>query len=187
VALNHLDDQELIKRIIGGHDDALGELYDRYSRLVFTIALNVVGNAATAEEITLDVFTSVWEKAGTYQGNLAKVTTWVTRMARNRSIDILRREAVRPQKYSVSWSDIGDQPISSDNPEAEAALDLQKRRVRQAVATLPDEQKEVISLAYFRGYSHSQIAEALELPLGTVKGRIRGGMQRLRAELGDIL
>ena len=184
--MQQLDDIALINLIIQKNEAALGELYDRYQRLIFSVAINIVGERGVAEEITLDVFTRVWEKADTYHPERAKVTTWMVRMARNRSIDMLRREAVRPMKHSVGWADISSEPAANnDSPETAAHLAIQKERVREAVATLPDNQREVLGLAYFKGFTHSEIARELDLPLGTVKGRIRSGMQKLRTLLQD--
>ena len=181
-----MNDPDLIRLIIQKDEAALGALYDRYHRLVFSIALNIVGRPEDAEEITLDIFTRVWEKANTYDSEQAKVTTWLVRMTRNRSIDMLRREAIRPMKHSVGWADISSEPVAeNDSPETAAHLAIQKKRVREAVATLPDDQKEVLGLAFFKGFTHSEIAHELNLPLGTVKGRIRSSMQKLRTLLQD--
>ncbi len=186
MTLSQLDDTNLIDLIAQRNETALGELYDRYHRLIFSVALSVVGRQEEAEEITLDVFTRVWEKAHTYRSERAKVYTWLTRLTRNRAIDVLRQENVRPLKYSVSWADVWPEPpANNDPPESTVQMTLQKQRVRQAIATLPNTQKEVLALAYFKGYSHSEIAQALDLPLGTVKGRIRSGMQKLRDLLQD--
>jgi RNA polymerase sigma-70 factor (ECF subfamily) len=184
--MQQLDDQTLIELIIQEDEAALGELYDRYHRLVFSIALNTAGRREDAEEITLDIFTRVWQKAHTYRSERAKVTTWLTRMTRNRAIDVLRREEVRPMKHSVSWADVSPEPAAdSDRPEAAAGRAMQKERVREAIATLPDAQQEVLALAYFKGYSHSEIARELDIPLGTAKARLRSAMQKLRALLDD--
>ncbi|MGD2077067.1 MAG: sigma-70 family RNA polymerase sigma factor [Chloroflexota bacterium] len=184
--MQQLEDIALIDLVIQKNEAALGELYDRYHRLVYSIAINVVGRPEDAEEITLDVFTRIWEKADTYQSEKAKVTTWLTRMARNRAIDVLRRESVRPMKHSVSWAQVSPLPAADHNrPEPAAHLTMQKERVREAIASLPDSQQEVLALAYFKGYSHSEIARELDIPLGTAKGRIRLGMQKLRDLLQD--
>jgi RNA polymerase sigma-70 factor (ECF subfamily) len=176
-----LNDETLIRLVARAHADALGELYDRYSRLVFSLALNLVGDHATAEEITLDVFTRVWEKAETYRSEQAKVGTWLTSIARYRSIDILRRRSSRPERHSVDWVEVSAYSMPSFNsPEQATELALRQERVRAAVASLPPEQKEALALAYFQGYTHRQVAEALDLPLGTVKTRIRLAMQKLR-------
>lgn len=184
--MQQLDDPALIQQIIQKNEAALSELYDRYHRLIYSIALNVVGSSEDAEEITLDVFIRVWGKAHTYRSERAKVYTWLTRMARNRSIDVLRRENVRPMRHSVRWAEVSiDHSVDNNGPETAAHLAIQQERVREAMATLPDTQKEVLALAYFKGYSHSEIARELELPLGTAKARIRSGMQKLRALLSD--
>ena len=182
--VQQLNDEDLLTLITQKNEAALGELYDRYSRLVFSVAFSVVGDRGSAEEITLDIFTRVWEKAHTYRVERAKVYTWLTRMTRNRSIDILRRENVRPMKHSVGWADVSNEPADdNDGPETAAHLAIQRERIQKALATLPDDQKEVLALAYFRGFSHSEIAHELNLPLGTVKGRIRSAMQKLRVLL----
>lgn len=184
--INQLDAPTLMVLIAQGQEAALSALYDRYGRLVYSVAYGVVQNRETAEEVTLDIFTTAWEKAHTYNPQQAKVSTWLTRMARNKAIDRLRREKVRPFHHSVSWADMPAEP-ATDNPQPETAvqLNLEQQRVRTAVASLPTAQQEALSLAYFQGYSHSEIAQALNQPLGTVKGRIRGAMQKLRDLLAE--
>lgn len=170
-------DTELLQRMVAADETALAALYDRYGRLVMSVALAILGDQATAEEVTLDVFLTVWQRAGDYDPRLAKVATWLTRLARNRAIDRLRREAARPAGHSVAFSD-----APGRGPDLEAAVELamERQRVRAAVAALPAEQRQALALAFFQGYSHSEIARLLEQSLGTVKGRIRGGMMRLR-------
>jgi RNA polymerase sigma-70 factor (ECF subfamily) len=181
------DDQALIRLITGGREEALSELYDRYNRLVFSLALNVVRDAATAEEIVLDVFTRIWEKAGTYRSDQAKVSTWLTSITRYRAIDVLRRQGARPEKDSVSWTDL---PLSAHphvaGPEPAAELAFRRERMRTAIADLPEEQRNALALAYFQGYTQREIAEATDQPLGTVKTRIRLAMQKLREALQDL-
>ena len=146
----------------------------------------MVGRAEEAEEVTLDVFVLIWQKAHTYRSDRSKVYTWLTTLARNRAIDVLRRENVRPLKHSVAWADLSlEPPAGGKTPEQAAEMTSQKQRVRAAIAELSEEQREVIGLAYFRGLSHSQIARELNLPLGTVKGRIRSGTQKLKALLTE--
>jgi len=181
------DDQALIRLITGGREEALSELYDRYSRLVFSLALNVVRDAAIAEEIVLDVFTRIWERAGTYRSDRAKVSTWLTSITRYRAIDVLRHQRARPEKDSISWTDL---PLSAHphapGPEPAAELALRRDRMRAAITDLPDEQRETLALAYFQGYTQREIAEMTGQPLGTVKTRIRLAMQKLREALGDL-
>ena len=182
IDLNHVDDSVLMARIVQGQEAALSELYDRYCRLVMSVAYGVVHNRETAEEITLDIFIRVWEKAETYDAAQARVSTWLTRMARNRGIDRLRREAVRPFQHSVSWAEMPVEPVldETNDPETAVHINLEQQRVRAAVTSLSTPQREALALAYFQGYSHSEIAQVLDQPLGTVKGRIRAAMQKLR-------
>lgn len=184
--LKQFDDSSLLTLVAQREESALSELYDRYGRLVFSVAVNIIGDRQMAEEITLDVFMRVWEKFHTYHAERAKVSTWITRIARNRAIDTLRREEVRPLKSSIPWAEVAPEPkAGGSNPEAATHLAMEQQRVREAVAGLPDEQKEALALAFFKGYTHSEIAQFLGQPLGTVKGRIRAGMQRLRLLLRD--
>ena len=183
---SRLDDETLIRLIVRAQADALGALYDRYNRLVFSLALNVVGDHATAEEITLDVFTRVWEKATTYRAEQAKVSTWLTSITRHRTIDELRRRRVRPEQHVVEWAAVSPDSMPHVNgPEIITELTIQRQHVRAALAKLPEEQKETLILAYFKGYTQREIAEALDQPLGTVKTRIRLGLQKLRKMLQE--
>lgn len=176
-----IEDQVLLSQIVNRQAEALGTLYDRYGRLLYSVAYHLVGNQQLAEEITLDVFRRVWEKADSYRADRASVRTWLTSMARNRAIDILRREGVRPEHKSISWTELNFEPHADGrSPETAVLQQMQKQKVHTALAQLPQEQQDVLILAFFQGYSHSQIAGQLEMPLGTVKTRIRLGMQKLR-------
>jgi RNA polymerase sigma-70 factor, ECF subfamily len=180
------DDSTLIQQIALSQVDALGELYDRYNRLVFSVALAIVGNRATAAELTLDVFTHVWQRANTYRADRAKVNTWLTAITRYHAIDTLRRQGTRPDSGSLSWDELASQGAPAPH-ELEEGLELswQQERVRAAVAQLPIDQQQALVLAYFQGYTHPQIAEILNQPLGTIKTRIRLAMQKLRQMLQD--
>jgi RNA polymerase sigma-70 factor (ECF subfamily) len=181
-----LDDETLIRLIAHARAEALSELYDRYSRLVFSLALNSVRDQATAEEITQDVFVRVWQRARQYRADRGKVSTWLTGITRHRAIDQLRRRGSRPEQHSVAWAEVSPAAMPAVNgPEEATQLAMQRDQVRAALAQLPTEQKQVLALAYFQGYSQSQIAESLALPLGTVKTRVRLAMQKLREMLQD--
>lgn len=185
--LSSLDDVTLLGLIARAQNEALGILYDRYGRLVFTIAIHVVGDEETAEEITQDVFVRVWEGASTYRPDLAKVSSWLVSITRHRSIDELRRRGVRPEKDQMDWpedvgqedSDLSNLPVLS-GPEEDVEIHLQQRQIRHAVSALSPDQRQVLNLAFFKGLSHSEISEALGEPLGTVKSRIRLAMRKLR-------
>lgn len=179
-----LDDETLLRFITRADEGALGELYDRYSRLVYSMALNSTGDAGLAEEITQDVYLRIWNKAASYQPSQGKVTTWIVSIARYRSIDMLRKLSVRPEGNRAEWAE-GEAFEASDPMDIEEQVENSERKlqVQRAVAELPDEQRVVLSLAFFQGFSHSEIAEIMGEPLGTVKTRIRLGMQKLRQSL----
>ena len=180
------DDFHLIKLIAQSRNDAINELYERYNRLVFSVAFAIVGDQSVAEEITLDVFVQVWQRAASYRPELAKVSTWLIAITRHHAIDILRWQRSRQEGNSVNWEDIALQDGPRiHNLEEQIEGTLKKEQVRKAVAQLPEEQREALALAYFKGYTQSQISAALKQPLGTIKTRIRLAMQKLRKLLDE--
>jgi RNA polymerase sigma-70 factor (ECF subfamily) len=184
---SNLDDEALFRHIARAQSDALSELYDRYGRLVYSVALGIVGEQSIAEEVTQDTFLRAWKHAHRYQSSQGKATTWLISITRNGAIDALRRQQARPEGHSASWDDLPVfDPPSAENIETDFELVTQKQRVRQALASLSDEQRVTLALAYFRGLTQEEIAKNLRLPLGTVKTRMRLAMQRLRQFLqGD--
>lgn len=179
-------DEKLVSLITQAHEQALAQLYERYNRLIFSLALAIVNDRETAEEITLDVFMRVWQKAWTYRPEQAKVSTWLTHIARHHSIDVLRRRAARLDQSAVHWEDaIRNVESSQPSPQESAELSLRRARIQAALARLPAEQKQALFLAYFGGYTQSQIAEILAQPLGTIKTRLRLAMQKLREFLKE--
>ena len=179
-------DETLIRLIAQSQEQALAQLYDRYHRLIFSLALAIVNDRATAEEITLDVFMRVWQKAGTYRAEQAKVSTWLTYIARHHAIDVLRRRAARVDHSAIHWEESTSHVESSEpDPQESAELSLRRERIRAALAKLPPEQKQALILAYFDGYTQSQIAKLLAQPLGTIKTRLRLAMQKLREFLSQ--
>ena len=175
------DDADLIARIAQAQTKAFDRLYDRYNRLVFSVAIAILGDQSAAEEATLDVFVQVWKKAGTYRADQGQVRTWLTAITRHHAIDILRWRKSRPDANGIGWDEttLQDGLVTRDTEEV-AELTFQRERIQAALAQLPEDQREALKLAYFSGYSHSQIAEVLKQPLGTVKTRIRLGMQKLK-------
>jgi RNA polymerase sigma-70 factor, ECF subfamily len=179
-------DETLIRLIAQSHEQALAQLYDRYNRLIFSLALAIVNDRESAEEITLDVFMRVWQKAGTYRAEQAKVSTWLTHIARHHAIDVLRRRAARLDQSAVHWEDaIRNVESSQPSPPESAELSLRRAHIYAALARLPVEQRQALFLAYFGGYTQSQIAEILAQPLGTIKTRLRLAMQKLREYLKE--
>ncbi len=178
-------DEELLHQIARAQASALSSLYDRYGRLVYSLALRIVGNASSAEEITQDVFVQVWNNAASYQPELSKITTWLTSITRYRAIDQLRRRSARPDGYMVN-EPLEDLMLSAGNeavPEIQVENRAEQQRLQQALTELPEEQRAVLVLAYFKGLSQPEMATYLGQPLGTVKTRVRLGLQKLRRVL----
>lgn len=178
------DDEELISLIIQRREEALTQLYERYRNLVFSIAVFIVDDGPIAEEITLDVFMRVWQKAASYDAKKASVHTWLSRIVRNHAIDVVRRRTKRPDHLALHLDKLTpqDAPLE-ENPPASAELSLRRGHVLAALNSLPDEQKQVLVLAYFGGYTQLQIAEMLHQPIGTTKTRTRLAIKKLRAIL----
>jgi RNA polymerase sigma-70 factor, ECF subfamily len=190
VKLNQVDDSDLIRLINQSEkkisNDALSELYDRYSRLVYSLAFHIVGDKALAEEVIQDVFFRVWDKSSTYRAEEAKVNTWLTSITRNRAIDILRKRSIRPEFYSDGWDVHSNITLQApDNPELSAEINIRRERIIAAMKMLPVDQVDALTLSYFFGLSHKQIAEQLDEPLGTIKTRIRLAMRKLKDVLSE--
>jgi RNA polymerase sigma-70 factor (ECF subfamily) len=180
-----LDDATLVRRVAEGDADALRALYDRFGRVVYAFALRHTGDSGLAEECTQDAFVALWRSAGSFDPARGTVSTWLLVVARNKAIELLRARRRRPE--TAPDADI-DSLLESDAPgpsdEAERA-DL-SYRVAEALAELPAEQREVVTLAYFDGLTHVEIAEVIGIPLGTVKGRMRLALERLRALTHEV-
>jgi RNA polymerase sigma-70 factor (ECF subfamily) len=176
-----LDDGTLLNLIAHAQEEALSELYDRYSSLVYSVAMNSLADQALAEEITQDVFVRVWERAGTYRNEQGKVATWLASIARNRAIDVYRHNQARRGNLNISWETTESfDPPATQNVEAEVDLAQRVKHVRWAVSQLPEDQRLALGLAFFQGLTHPEIALMLGEPLGTVKTRIRLAMLKLR-------
>lgn len=177
---------ELLQRIQQGDEEALVALHARYAGLVYSVALRVLNDAMAAEEVTQDAFMRLWHRAETFDPARGAFVPWLLTITRRLAIDTQRRQKRDPLSTPI---------LMDDNPEAwENVLPVDERETAdrrlllEAVAALPEEQRQPIALAYFYGMSHSQIAEHLSLPLGTVKTRLRLGMTKLRAAwLGEPL
>ncbi|HEX6129359.1 MAG TPA: sigma-70 family RNA polymerase sigma factor [Candidatus Limnocylindria bacterium] len=174
-------DERLMERIASGDEGALALLHDRYRAFAFAIALRVVGDAGRAEDVVQDAFLSVWRRAGSYAIGRGSVRTWLGSVVRNRAIDVIRamRERAVEDQDQVLLS-LHDTAPAVDEQVAAA---IEGAETRRALGELPDEQRQAIALAYFAGLSHSEIAERTGLPLGTVKSRVRLGIQRMRQSL----
>jgi RNA polymerase sigma-70 factor, ECF subfamily len=168
-----------VARVAGGDAVALQELYERYGKLVYSLAHRLTGDATLAEECVQDVFVTLWRRAGDFDPTRAKLTTWLFTVTRNRAIDLGRQKARRPELRDEL------EPAGSAADPADLASDADEaQRLAEAMAELPEEQLAVLRLAYFDGLSHAEISELIGIPLGTVKGRVRLALERLRSLSG---
>lgn len=179
-----LEDQDLIHRSALGEKDALEELYTRYSTSVYSLARFMLRNEALAEEATQDIFLNIWLKAASFNPDRGKARSWLMSVAHHKVVDIIRsRRRSITMAHPTDYETLDLLPSSQRPTDEEAMLNLERERIKLALTTLPEAQREVIVLAYFQGLSQSEIAQKLEQPLGTVKTRVRLAMQKLRVEL----
>ena len=183
-----LDDQALVAAIARQEQEAIERLYDRYHIMVYHLARKILNAPDRAEEVVYDVFWQVWREAGRYDGQRGSVGAWLTTLVRSRAIDALRIRKV--QSSTIDDVELAERSLLTDptqNPEEHTSLEQRAVLVRMAIETLPSEQREALELAFFRGLSHSEIAEHLDEPIGTIKTRIRTAMLRLRDRLRPLL
>lgn len=178
-ALRSLADSELLALVESRDEAALAELYRRFGGLVYTVALGIVGDSSLAEEVMQDTFLRCWGKAGSYSPQMGRVSTWLAAISRNRAIDLLRSR--QHQSRLRERAPIVLTTSMATHGEAEEVIT--REVVTGAISSLPDHQREIIELAYFRGMSQSEIASKIETPLGTVKSRTRAAMEQLRKHL----
>ena len=175
-------DAALVQRVLQRDMSAFEELYDRHSRLVYTLILRIVQQATTAEEVVQDIFLQLWRNASRYDGSRGPFLPWLLALARNRALDQLRLKSERQRRCEEQTENL---PSATANPDFEALLDQKRRaiRVREVMGSLNPLQKRAIELAYFEGLTHTEIASLLNEPLGTVKSWIRNGLLRLKEGL----
>jgi RNA polymerase sigma-70 factor (ECF subfamily) len=176
---------DLLARVAAGDERALAALYDAMSSLAFGLALRVVGNADTAEDVVQDAFLRIWHRADRYDPARGAARPWILRVVRNVAIDRLRSGDARARAETRSQADVALVPVP-EQPDEAASRSERARTLERALAELPAEQRRAIEIAYFEGLSHSEIAERERMPLGTVKTRIRDGVLRLREKFVGI-
>lgn len=178
-----LEIEQIVVGLLRRDERALAELYDRFGHAVYAIGLRVTGDAGAAEEISLDAFWQLWQQVERYDVSQGSLLNWLLTIARSRAIDWLRARAARKRTLAEDPTDM----TQVRRPDEVAELHQRGQLVRQAMETLSPDQRAALSLAYYEGLSHSQIAARLQEPLGTVKTRIRQALGVLRRTLGPGL
>ncbi len=180
---NQVSPEELLARIAVGCKDAFSKLYDDFSAALFGITLGILKNHAEAEETLQDLFVSIWEKASRYDSQHGKATTWLITMARNRAIDRLRSRQRREKLHASAHHETFLDPPTQDSPDSPLIAAERALRVREALTSLPEEMRIALELAFFHSLTQTEIAATLNVPLGTIKARIRRAMERVRLVL----
>ena len=173
-----LPEESILLRIRRGDEAALSELYDKLGGLVYSVAYHVLQNTTLAEEVTQDTFLKVWNQAHTWDSSRGRVTTWLATIARYTAIDRLRVEQRRQPREQVDVEDIIN-IFGKLSPMDEPGW-ADERLIVSLMQNLPEDQRQVIELAYFKDMSHTEMAEFLDIPLGTVKGRVRAALTKLK-------
>lgn len=182
-----LADEELMPLVGRKDPEAFEVLYDRHGGAAYSLAYRIVGELAAAEEVTQEAFISVWRSGERFDATRGSVRSWLLSVVRNRAIDFLRSRAGKAPKLDFDDEAVLEQRPAAERTEEEALRRETASELRGALGKLPDPQSKVIELAYFGGFSHSEIAEILGLPMGTVKGRMRLGLEKIRGELAEGL
>ena len=178
--LAHLSDEALVALIARGEETALAELYDRFGRPAYGLALRILRDRALAEDAVQDAFLTVWRSATRFLPERATAGTWILTLVHRRAVDVVRREDRRRAES------LEEARVESGGASDEAVwLKLQRERVQAALRQLPDQQREALELAYYGGFTQSELAERLGQPLGTIKSRMFGGLTRLRELLAE--
>jgi RNA polymerase sigma-70 factor, ECF subfamily len=173
-----LADEDLISMVEAADAEAFATLYDRHSRAAFSLAYRMMGERQTSEDLVQDAFLKVWQGASGYRADRGSVRTWILSIVHNRGIDQIRSQASRRRtQEKIEASAPRSQPSEAF---AQTWRNSQREQVREALDTVPPEQLKILELAYFSGYTHVEISDLLGLPLGTVKGRMRLGLKKIR-------
>jgi RNA polymerase sigma factor (sigma-70 family) len=178
--LAHLSDEALVALVARGDEHALAELYDRFGRVAYGLALRIVRDPALAEDAVQEGFLTVWRSATRFVAERARARTWILTLVHRRAVDMVRRE----QPRRAEPLEAAPQPTGEDTEE-QAWLRLQRTRVQEALRRLPDQQREALELAYYGGFTQSELADRLGEPLGTIKSRMFAGLGRLRELLAE--
>jgi RNA polymerase sigma-70 factor (ECF subfamily) len=180
------DDVLILKRIVNGEESAMAELYDRYCQLLYTFSVRILRSEEETQDLLQEVFLQAWNKASSYEKGKGTVYTWLVTMTRNRAIDLVRSKGFKQQSQNVDIENINlVADMRSSNPLAITVAGEDQRVVMNALKKLTADQQQIIALAYYEGYSQSEIAGKLNIPLGTVKSRMRKGLMEMRSVLQE--
>jgi RNA polymerase sigma-70 factor, ECF subfamily len=182
VDLRSLADEDLMQLVRGGDARAFEVVYDRHAGAAFSVAYRMVGRGNVAEDVVQEAFLSIWRSGARYERARGSVRTWVLGIVHHRAIDQLRRSSVHA-KRRASDEGIEERVEARERTDTEVARREEAQAIRSAMDSLPAEQSHVIELAYFGGFTHTEIADILGAPVGTVKGRMRLGLEKLRNHL----
>lgn len=178
------DDASILRRIAQGEEPALAELYDRYAQLLYSLGMRILRSVQDAEDIVQEVFMQVWNKAALYEARKGTVHTWLVTMMRNRAIDRLRSKVSRHSGQQVDVTSLTlFADAASSNPHSHTVKNEDQKLVLGTLKQLSIDQQQVLALAYYEGFSQSEIAARLNIPLGTVKSRMRKGLQSMHSIL----
>jgi RNA polymerase sigma-70 factor (ECF subfamily) len=181
-----LDDHQLLARVSDQEPNALDALYSRYASAVYSLAMFMLKDTGLAEEATQDIFLNIWLKSGSFKPDRGQPKTWIMSVAHHRIIDLIRsRRRTTAITVAADSEDLERIPAANLPIDEQVERKLERERIQKSLATLPEAQREVIRMAYFDGYSQSEIATLLNQPLGTVKTRVRLAMQKLRLVLQE--
>lgn len=184
-SLQRLADEDLMTLVDAKDSNAFAVIYDRHGGAAYSLAHRIVGDTGMAEDATQEAFLSIWRSTARFDAARGSVRAWVLGVVRNRAIDALRRAARPAPKLDFDDDAVLETRAAAQRTEAEATRRETADRLRQALGLLPREQSQVIELAYFGGFSHSEIADMVGAPLGTLKGRMRLGLEKIRATLAE--
>jgi RNA polymerase sigma-70 factor, ECF subfamily len=177
----HLSDEAVVALVARSDDTALAELYDRFGRVAFGVALRILRDEKLAEDAVQEGFLAAWRSADRFMPERGKASTWVLTLVHRRAVDLVRREERRRADALGGETE----PSPADSAEDDAWLRFERERVQAALRQLPDQQREALELAYYGGFSQSELAERLGQPVGTIKSRMFAGLSRLRELLAD--
>ena len=181
-ASGRIADPDLAAQLASGSQEALAELYDRYGRLAYSVALRVLGDPGRAEDVVQEAFLKIWNHAASFDVRRGSLRAWLLTSVRNRSIDYLRGRGAHERQELELQPALAEVGPRSD-PWREVSLSLERSAVREALSSLPAEQRQAVELAYFAGYSNREIADMTSVPLSTVKGRMRLALEKLSSYL----